>query len=274
MAFPDIDPIIFQIGPFALRWYALAYLAGFILGLVYMRGLSSKFKMGVSRDDLTNFLTWAILGVILGGRLGYVTFYQPAFYLENPLQALQVWKGGMSFHGGFLGVVIAMIVFSQRRNIELLRLADLIAVAAPIGLFFGRIANFINGELFGRVSDVPWAVVFPRGGDLPRHPSQLYEAALEGLLLFILLNILVRLEAVRNRPGVLTGVFLIGYAMARIISELFREPDAHIGFLLSVTTMGQWLSAPVLVLGLSVIIFVLPRREKSQGIKSDASGAS
>lgn len=271
MEFPDIDPIIFQIGPFALRWYALAYLAGLFLGLAYMHSLSSKFQMGVSRDDLSDFLTWAVLGVILGGRMGYVIFYQPAYYLDNPLAVLQVWKGGMSFHGGFLGVVISTIFFARGRNIELFWLADLVAVAAPIGLFFGRIANFINGELFGRMSDVPWAVIFPRGGAIPRHPSQLYESALEGLMLFVLLNILVRMGAVRNRPGILTGVFLIGYAIARIISELFREPDSYIGFLLAGTTMGQWLSLPMLGLGLFLVLRAKPIGTVTKTIQTGAS---
>jgi len=276
MAFPDIDPILFQIGPFALRWYSLAYLAGLILGLVYMQGLSSKYKMEITRDDLSDFLIWAVLGVVLGGRLGYVIFYQPAFYLDNPLAALQVWKGGMSFHGGFFGVTVAIFLFARSRRIDFLHLTDLVACAAPIGLFFGRIANFINGELFGRVSDVSWAMVFPRGGPEPRHPSQLYEAALEGLVLFIVLHILWRWKSVRLRPGILTGVFLTGYATARLTVELFRQPDAYLGFLLGGTTMGQWLSVPMLGLGLGLFLMLRARNMKTgpQVLRTGNKGTS
>ena len=255
MTYPDIDPILFQIGPFALRWYSLAYIAGLLLGWQYMRCLSSKLKIGISNDHLDDFLTWATLGVVLGGRAGYVLFYKPLYFLEHPIEILQVWKGGMSFHGGLLGVAVVMMVYSRRKEIELLKLTDLVAVATPIGLFFGRIANFINGELYGRVSDVSWAMVFPRGGSAPRHPSQLYEAALEGVLLFVLLNLLIRVEAVRKHPGALTGVFLIGYSAARATLETFREPDAHIGLLIGGSTMGQWLSAPMAIAGIALLIW-------------------
>ncbi len=256
--FPQIDPVLVQLGPFAVRWYALAYIAGLILAWRYMRVLAAGPPAVAGAEDVDDFLTWATLGVILGGRLGYVLFYKAGYYLADPMAALRVWEGGMSFHGGFLGVVVAGLVFVRRRGISALAFADLLASAAPIGLFLGRLANFANGELFGRPTDVPWAMVFPRGGPVPRHPSQLYEAALEGLVLFALLFVLWRIAAVRRRRGVLCGVFLVGYAAARGTVELFRQPDAHIGFLSAGTTMGQWLSLPMLVAGLWLIFRARP----------------
>jgi len=204
--------------------------------------------------QVDDFLTWATLGVVLGGRLGYVLFYQPSAFIAEPLRILQVWTGGMSFHGGMLGVVIATILFCRRQSIPLLGFADRIAVVAPIGLCFGRIANFINGELWGRVApDVPWAMVFPYGGPLPRHPSQLYQAFLEGVLLFAVLFVLSRRDAIRTRAGMLTGVFLTGYGLARIVGEFFREPDSFLGFLAFGATMGQLLSIPMVVAGIWLI---------------------
>ncbi len=252
--FPDIDPIIFQIGPFAVRWYALAYISGLLGAWWYMRWLVARPPHAATRDEVDDFITWAMLGVVLGGRLGYVLFYKPEFYLANPLEALKVWEGGMSFHGGLLGVAFVTVLFARRRGIALLPFADALAAAAPIGLFLGRLANFINGELYGRVTEVPWAVVFPRGGDFPRHPSQIYEAALEGLVLFVVLHLLWRSDAVRARPGTLAGVFLLGYGLARAVVELFRQPDTYIGLLLGGTTMGQWLSAPMMAVGLLLIL--------------------
>lgn len=254
MPFPDIDPIIFSIGPFALRWYALAYIAGLMLGWKYMCVLIKQSPYKITVEDIDDFIFWATIGIIVGGRLGYVLFYQPGLYLQNPGEILAVWKGGMSFHGGFMGVVVAGILFARKHNIKPLQFADVVACASPIGLFFGRIANFINGELFGRTTDVSWGVVFPRGGPLARHPSQFYEAALEGLVLFLILFVLSRSEAVRNRSGCLTGVFLAGYGTARIIAEFFRQPDVQIGFLSFGTTMGQWLSLPMVLIGLAFIV--------------------
>jgi len=253
-SFPDIDPVLFQIGPLAIRWYSLAYIFGLLLGWRYMRALIRTVPDLASDLDVDDFLTWATFGVILGGRLGYVLFYKPEFYFANPTAILQVWNGGMSFHGGLIGVALATVLFTRRRGIELIRFADILACVAPIGLFFGRLANFINGELMGRVSDVPWAIVFPHGGPDPRHPSQIYEAILEGLVLLLLLHWLWRFEGIRQRPGVLTGVFLLGYMMARSFVELFRQPDAFIGFLVAGTTMGQWLSVPMAGFGIYLII--------------------
>jgi phosphatidylglycerol:prolipoprotein diacylglycerol transferase len=197
---------------------------------------------------------WATLGVVLGGRIGYVLFYMPSYYATHPFEALQVWRGGMSFHGGALGVTIAILLFTRVRKIPLFAFSDIITEAIPIGLFFGRIANFINGELFGRPTQVPWAVIFPNGGSVPRHPSQLYEAFCEGILLFLLLFAAERLGA-RCRPGIVTGLFLSGYAVARMSGEFFREPDAQLGFLIFGATMGQLLSIPVLIAGIAIILW-------------------
>lgn len=258
MPFPDIDPIIFQIGPFALRWYALAYIVGLLIGWRYLMQLGGDEKVWrgappFSREQADDLLLWAALGVILGGRLGYVLFYNPAFYFSNPAEIISVWQGGMSFHGGFLGVVLAVYFHARRQNIPLWSLADGVAAVAPIGLFFGRIANFINGELWGRTTDVAWGVVFPTGGPEPRHPSQLYEAALEGLLLFIVLRYLTHHTKVLDKPGTVAGAFFIGYGLSRIVVEFFREPDAHIGYLLGPVTQGMVLSLPMVLVGAALI---------------------
>ena len=252
--FPAIDPVAIAIGPFAIRWYALAYIAGLLLGWRYCLALADRGPRLVRRRDVDDFLVWATLGVVLGGRLGYVLFYKPGYYIEHPLEALYVWHGGMSFHGGALGVIAAIWLFARGRGIPKLAFADIICAAVPIGIFFGRIANFINGELFGRVTDVPWAMAFPGGGPLPRHPSQLYEALCEGLLLFLLLFLAERRGA-RLYPGMISGLFLAGYAVARMSGELFRQPDVQFGYLIFGTTMGQLLSIPLLVAGIGLILW-------------------
>ena len=258
--FPVIDPVIFSLGPLAVRWYSLAYIAGLLLGWRLLRQLVQRDPKVASLEDADDFLVWAMLGVILGGRLGYVLFYNFGIYLNNPLSILAVWQGGMSFHGGLLGVIVATILFCRRRGIDLWLFADRVAVVSPIGLFFGRLANFINGELYGRATDVPWAVVFPDGGDIGRHPSQLYEAGLEGLLLFVILFALARFARARYRPGLLTGVFLLGYGSARTFVEFFRQPDNYVGdggFLLWGSTIGQWLSTPIAIAGLIFIVYAV-----------------
>ena len=208
---------------------------------------------GEQGDD---FLVWATLGVVLGGRIGYVLFYKPLYYLANPSEIFMVWQGGMSFHGGALGVILAVILFARRNRLNLFSIGDTVCTVVPIGLFFGRIANFINGELFGRPApeDLPWGVIFPGGGPIPRHPSQLYEAGLEGLLLLVVLHLLWRKPALRLRPGFLSGAFFAGYGIARIVSEFFRQPDAHLGFLWGGATMGQLLSLPLLMFGAILMI--------------------
>ena len=250
--FPAIDPVAVAIGPFVVRWYALAYIVGLLLGWRYCLVLADRPPRLVERRDIDDFLVWATLCVVFGGRIGYVLFYQPGYYLQHPIEALYLWHGGMSFHGGALGVTLAILLFTRARRLPVLAFSDVIAEAIPIGLFFGRIANFINGELFGRETDIPWAMVFPNGGPVPRHPSQLYEAVCEGLLLFLLL-LLAEHRGARRRPGIVTGLFLIGYAVARMSGELFRQPDAQLGFLVFGTTMGQLLSIPVLIAGFILI---------------------
>jgi phosphatidylglycerol:prolipoprotein diacylglycerol transferase len=258
IAFPNIDPVLIEVGPFALRWYALAYIGGIILGWWMGRRLIALPPVAATREQADDFVTWVTLGIILGGRLGYVLFYRPGYYVAQPWEALYVWQGGMSFHGGMLGVILAALIFCRRQGIDPLLFGDRVAPVVPIGLFLGRLANFVNGELWGRVSDVPWAMVFPTGGPLPRHPSQLYQAFLEGVCLFVLLQVLVRMPAVRARPGLLTGTFLAGYGLARFIGEFFREPDAHLGFLLAGATMGQLLSLPMIAAGLWLILRARP----------------
>ncbi|MEO1199014.1 MAG: prolipoprotein diacylglyceryl transferase [Pseudomonadota bacterium] len=252
--FPLIDPVLIDIGPFELRWYALAYVAGLLLGWWYCLRLAGKsvhyagVEVPVTRHALDDFLVWVTLGVVLGGRLGFVLFYNPGYYLANPMQIPMLWQGGMSFHGGLAGVILATLLFARQRNIPPLVLGDLLAAAAPIGLFFGRIANFINAELYGRTTNLPWGVYFPHAGPDPRHPSQLYEAVLEGALLFVILRMLIGYGAL-TRPGFITGAFLIGYGLGRSFAELFREPDPQIGFLFGGLTMGMLLSFPMIVIG-------------------------
>ena len=259
----EFEPIAFagyQLGPFGIRWYAMAYILGLVLGWRLMRRLVRLAPSVASEIQVDDFLTWATIGVVLGGRLGYVLFYQPGYYLANPARALEVWHGGMSFHGGFLGVALATVWFCRKYRIRLLGFADRLAVVAPIGLMLGRIANFINGELWGRHAPdwLPWAMIFPNAGDIPRHPSQLYQATMEGLLLFLVLFTLSRRQAVRARFGSLTGVFLVGYALARIVGEFFRQPDAFLGFLFAGATMGQLLSLPMLLAGVWLVLRARP----------------
>jgi phosphatidylglycerol:prolipoprotein diacylglycerol transferase len=257
LIFPDFNPILIKIGPFAIHWYAIAYIAGLVLGWRLMRRVS-RWSPAVGTPQLVDdFLSWATLGVVLGGRIGYVLFYQPGNFLQHPMSIIAVWEGGMSFHGGMLGVALAIILFCHRNGINILAFADRIAIVAPIGLGFGRIANFINGELWGRPSPPGWpfAMIYPRVDMQPRFPSELYQAFLEGLVLLVVMLLLARSAGLRARPGLLTGCFLIGYGIARIIGECFRQPDAFLGFLWSGLTMGQILSLPMIVAGLAFVIY-------------------
>jgi phosphatidylglycerol:prolipoprotein diacylglycerol transferase len=256
LPFPDFDPVALQLGPLAIRWYALAYIAGILLSWRLLRRLVIQAPEVATTLQADDFVSWATLGVVLGGRLGYCLFYQPSLYLADPIGILRVWTGGMSFHGGMLGVVIALLWFCRHHRISVLGFGDRLAVCAPIGLGLGRIANFVNGELWGRPAPdwLPWSMVFPHGGPVARHPSQIYQALLEGLLLFLVLFLLSRREAIRARFGLLTGIFLIGYAVARITGELFREPDEFLGFLWFGATMGQLLSVPMLLAGLWLVL--------------------
>ena len=261
LLFPQFDPTLVQIGPFAIRWYALAYIGSLLLGWRIMRRLVQRSPVVATAEQTDDFLTWATLGVVLGGRLGYVFFYQPSRFLAEPASIFAVWQGGMSFHGGALGVVVALVVFCHRQRIPLLGFADRIAVVVPIGLGLGRIANFINGELWGRPAPewLPWAMIFPQAGPEPRHPSQIYQALLEGLVLFTVLWLLARRETIRAKFGFLTGVFLAGYAIARSTGEMFRQPDAFLGFLFEGLTMGQLLSLPMLLAGIVLMVRAHPR---------------
>lgn len=266
LPFPDFDPVLVSIGPFAIRWYALAYIVGILLGWLYVRSLiADKRRWGgeapLTVADYDDFVLWVTLGIILGGRIGYVLFYNLDMFLAHPSEIVQLWKGGMSFHGGFLGCVLAVILFGLKRRISILSLGDLTCAAAPPALFLGRLANFVNGELWGRPTDVPWAMVFPNpdAGNVPRHPSQLYEAALEGLVLFVILNWLVRRGSLK-RPGFTVGAFAIGYAVMRSFCEFFREPDKQLGFLWQGMTMGMLLCIPLLLAGIGFVAFALRRR--------------
>ena len=259
LPYPAINPILVHIGPLAIRWYALAYIVGILVGWVYARSIiSSKRLWGGPAPftviDFDDFIIWITLGIILGGRIGYILFYNLPLFAAHPLQIFELWNGGMSFHGGVLGCTAAIILFALKRGIPMLSLADVTTAVAPIGLFLGRIANFINGELWGRPTDVPWAMIFPSGGPIPRHPSQLYEAALEGIVLFIVLNVLVRWGALK-RPGVVTGSFAVGYGIARITCEFFREPDPQLGFLWGGLTMGMLLCIPLMLAGIGLLVY-------------------
>jgi phosphatidylglycerol---prolipoprotein diacylglyceryl transferase len=254
IAFPNLDPVALQLGPFAIHWYALAYVAGLLFAVWYMKQLvdfprlwgANKPTMTVAQVD--DIFLWFLIGVIGGGRLGYVLFYKPMHYLANPIEIFKTWDGGMSFHGGFLGVVLACWLWGRRHDVGLDRLLDLGAAVTPVGLGLGRIANFINAELWGRPTDVPWAVQFP-GEALARHPTQLYEAALEGVVLFVLVRLATHRFGALKYPGRAAGVFALGYGLARILVEFFREPDAHVGYIGGVFTLGMLYSLPLVVVG-------------------------
>lgn len=263
--FPDLDPVLISIGPFAIRWYALGYIFGILMGWAYGRAIIRNERnwggpAPLALQDLDDFILWVTFGIILGGRAGYVLFYNLPHFIAHPLEIFQLWNGGMSFHGGFLGCVVAVMAFATLRKIPILSLGDIACAVAPIGILLVRLANFVNGELWGRPTDVPWAMIFPRGGPLPRHPSQLYEASLEGLALLIVLNLMVRAGALR-RPGLVVGTFAAGYAVVRSFSELFREPDVQLGFLWGGATMGMLLSIPLFIAGIMLIVFALRRRQ-------------
>lgn len=260
ISFPHIDPIIFQIGPFAIRWYGLMYLLGFGAAYLLITHLSRMRHLALSKDGVSDLLFYGVIGVVLGGRLGYVLFYNPGQYLARPLEIFAVWQGGMSFHGGLLGVVVATLVFCWRRQLPILLVGDILVTSSTIGLGLGRIGNFINGELWGRVTDLPWGMVFPGGGPLPRHPSQLYEAMLEGLVLFFILYLLHRRNVAQGIPFF---SFFVGYGLFRFLVEFVRQPDAHLGFLWGGATMGQLLSLPMILFGLCGLLYVSRFRSRS-----------
>ena len=294
LPFPAIDPVAVAIGPLAIKWYALAYIVGLVGGWFYAKRLAASPSLWgavrrPSAADIDDLIVWVALGVVLGGRVGYVLFYNLSAYLANPSEILAIWRGGMSFHGGFLGAVLALVLFARARGLNPYAMLDLAAVVVPIGLFFGRIANFVNGELWGRPApDFPYAVVFPNGGPVPRHPSQLYEAATEGAILFVVMAFAARRVGFR-RPGLLGGLFVLGYAIARTACEVFREPDPQLGFLfgseVSVLgggiTMGMLLCLPMALVGLVFIVRALrgatrplPRRDEDLAGSGASSGPS
>lgn len=246
MHFPQIDPVFFSIGPLQFRWYGLMYVLAFAATYLILRSETRRKQLPLTVDDVADLVFFGALGVVLGGRLGYILFYKLPFYLAHPLQIFAVWEGGMSFHGGFLGVIIAFVIYARRKQIPFFTLIDMAALCAPVGLGLGRIGNFINGELYGRQTDVPWGIIFPGGGPLPRHPSQLYEAFLEGLVLFLIVRAVSRRSSV---TGVAGWTFVAGYGLFRFIVEFFRQPDDHLGLLVSFFSMGQLLSLPMFLLG-------------------------
>jgi len=258
--FPDFDPVFIDLGFLQIRWYGMAYLAGIMLGWLYLLRLCREkyWPDGIpmNREDIEDLMVWSIVGIVIGGRLGYVLFYQPDFFLANPMEIFAVWHGGMSFHGGLLGVVTAGVVFARFRGLPVLPIADVVACAAPIGLMLGRLANFINGELYGRVTGTDQGMIFPYAQPLgaPRHPSQLYEAFFEGLVLLIILRILFTKTSLRHKPGFLCGIFIGLYGVFRFGIEYFREPDSFLGLLWMDFSMGQFLCLPMILVGLGLVI--------------------
>lgn len=274
LIFPQFDPVMVHFGPFGLRWYAMAYIVALVVGWRVARRLVALAPRAASALQVDDFLTWATLGVVLGGRLGYILFYQPGYYLSHPLAILEVWHGGMSFHGGAAGVIIALIIFTWRNKLSFLGFSDRITTVVPIGLGLGRVANFINGELWGREAPatLPWAMIFPDAGPVPRHPSELYEAFAEGLVLFTVMWLVSRSQKVREHPGFLAGLFLFGYAIARTVCELFREPDSFIGFLPFGVTMGQVLCVPMVIGGLGLMLNACLRPARTELMPPEAPG--
>jgi len=266
LPFPNIDPVAVSVGPLAIRWYSLAYISGLMFAWWFIKREALRPGAPLSPQHMDDYLTWATLGVIGGGRLGYVLFYNLPGYLDDPLAILRLWDGGMSFHGGLIGVVLSLYLFCKRNKLDFLRVGDLVAVVSPIGLLAGRLANFINGELWGRTTDLPWAMRFPSDPlGLPRHPSQLYEAAGEGLLLFLLLLFLwTRTRLRTTRPGMIAAIFFAGYGLARFLVEFVREPDAHLGLMAGLISRGQLLTLPMFAAAL--VLFILSRRRARTGI--------
>ncbi len=264
--FPAIDPVLVNIGPLSIRWYALAYIVGIFIGWWYAKRLVANARIWgpagapMKPTDIDDFVVWCALGIILGGRIGYVLFYDLPVYASHPLQILEVWHGGMSFHGGLIGTILAMVLFARSRRIPVWSLIDIIGPSVTFGLFLGRLANFVNGELWGRVTDVPWAMVFPNAGPLPRHPSQLYEAGLEGIVLFLVLRLLTNRYHKLATPGFTAGAFACGYGVARTFAEFFRQPDIQIGFLAGGLTMGMILSIPMIFIGIGMMIWATRRQ--------------
>ncbi len=268
ITFPQIDPVLIELGPLAIRWYGLMYLFGFAFAIWLANRRADKPNSGWTREQVSDLLFAGFLGVVIGGRVGYVLFYNFNEFLADPSYLFKVWTGGMSFHGGLLGVITAMFIYAKRNQRTFFNVADMVAPLVPFGLGLGRVGNFMNDELWGRVTDVPWAVMFPSGGFLPRHPSQLYEAFLEGVVLFLILNWFIR----KPRPaGAVSGLFLTGYGVFRFIVEYFREPDAHLGLFGDFISMGQILSTPMILIGVAMMVWAYKTNPVPQANKSQAS---
>jgi phosphatidylglycerol---prolipoprotein diacylglyceryl transferase len=263
--YPQIDPVILRIGPVALRWYGLMYVLGFVSSYLLVLRQIARTHLNISRSQIDDLYFYLVLGLLVGGRLGYVLFYNLPYFIAHPLEVLVLWHGGMSFHGGAIGTFVAGYVVMKRRGVDFFRMADIIIPTAPIGLFFGRLANFINGELFGRPSNVPWAMIFPEGGSTPRHPSQLYEAGLEGAILFVVLWFY---KDKKQRDGDVFALFLMLYGAFRFFCEFFREPDIQVGYLFGLITMGQLLSLTMVALGLFLKFVYLPRKTSKPSVSS------
>lgn len=263
MQLPFINPTLLKIGPLEIRWYALAYIFGIILAWLVVKYFNKKNNIFNEKEISDDFFTYAVISIIIGGRLGYVLFYNFSFYITHPIEILKVWHGGMSFHGGLLGVIVGSYYLCKKHKIDFFEFCDLLAIASPIGLFFGRIANFINLELYGRITDSKFGIIFPNAGDLPRHPSQLYEAFLEGICLFCIIFFIAKKISIKKYKGLLSGMFLCGYGLSRFIVEFFREPDVQIGYILKYFTMGQLLTLPIFALGVFLIVNSIKNGKKS-----------
>jgi len=258
MIIHNFDPVFLDFGIIQIRWYSIAYLLAVVFGWIYINKIIINLKekttsLSISKKIFEDIIIYLVLGIVVGGRLGYVLFYDPQYYLKNILEIFYIWKGGMSFHGGLIGVVLASAVYGKINKLNFLELTDLVSCAAPIGLFFGRIANFINGELYGKASELPWSVIFPEGGNITRHPSQIYEALLEGVLLFLIINFFAFKRKGIFKIGLISSMFLIYYSILRIIGEFFREPDQHLGYFFNILSMGTILS--IVTFGVGMLIF-------------------
>ena len=262
MIIHNIDPVLIDFGLFEIRWYSLAYIFGIIMGWMYaikiikLTTINNYNFEQIKTSQFNDLITYLVIGIVLGGRLGYVFFYNFEYYSENFFEIFKLWKGGMSFHGGLLGVVMSIIIFSKKTRIIFFKISDIVSCVSPIGIFLGRIANFINGELYGKISTLPWAIIFPNGGNVTRHPSQIYEAILEGLILFILINFLALKKKLLFKTGYISGLFLVSYSVLRMFSENFREPDIHLGFFFNYFSLGTLLSLATLIAGLAIILSI------------------
>lgn len=262
---PEFDPVFFSIGPLAVRWYSLAYIAGVLITYFFLKKINKTEKI-LNENALENFIPFIIISILIGGRLGYVLFYNFKYYLQNPQNILAFWHGGMSFHGGLCGIIIGMILFAKKYRLEFFQITDRIAITGCLGIFFGRIANFINLELYGRVTDSKFGMIFPNAGDLPRHPSQLYEAFCEGVLMFVILFSLFKFTNIKNYRGAISGIFLSLYGLFRIFLENVREPDQQLGFIFAKLTMGQILSIPLILFGIIIITYSVFNKKNAKKI--------